>query len=85
VMIETAVRTGTQTEWVGITGQWLSLGVGVFTAAEALWHVAKAVWRETHGEEFFEGPGFLGDEVKQTTRPTLPRDPSGATDALLGK
>ncbi|KAF7972787.1 hypothetical protein HWV62_17064 [Athelia sp. TMB] len=63
VMIETAVRTGTQKEWTGITGQWISLGVGVFTAAEAIWHVVKAIWRERHGENFFEGRGFLGEEI----------------------
>lgn len=65
VMIETAVRTGTQNEWQSITGQWLALGVGVFTAAEALWHVVKAIYRELRGGEFFEGAGFLGDKSTQ--------------------
>ncbi|KAF7972785.1 hypothetical protein HWV62_17060 [Athelia sp. TMB] len=87
VMIETAVRTGTQKEWTGVTGQWLSLGVGVFTAAEAIWHVVKAIWRETHGEEFFEGVGFLGEEVRLAKKPVLVSDPSGSgvTETLLGK
>lgn len=87
VMIETAVRTGTQDEWKSVTGQWISLGVGVFTAAEAIWHVLKAVWRETHGGEFFEGTGFLGDKSANLggSVPLMVREGSDATQKLLGE
>ncbi|KZP10932.1 hypothetical protein FIBSPDRAFT_872087, partial [Athelia psychrophila] len=85
VMIETAVRTGTQSEWESVTGQWLALGVGVFTAAEALWHVLKALNRELRGGEFFEGAGFLGDKsTHQDDMRLLVRDGSEVTSTLLG-
>lgn len=88
VMIETAVRTGTQSQWKTVTGQWLSLGVGVFTAAEAIWHVIKGIYSELTGGEFSEDSDFLGGDSKNqrsSTIPLLSRQGSGASEALLQK
>ena len=54
VMIEQTVKKGGQSDWLKITGQWLSLGLGVFTAAEAMWHVMKNTYRELSGGKFHE-------------------------------
>jgi len=64
VLIENSVRRGTQSEWVKSTGQWLALGVGFCTAAEALWHVLKNTYRELSGGTFAEGEEdhFLREE-----------------------
>lgn len=67
VMIETAVRTGTQSQWKTITGQWLALGVGVFTAAEAVWHMVRAIYRELRGGEFSEDAESSAVDDKKTT------------------
>jgi hypothetical protein len=53
-MVEGSVRRGTQGEWVTITGQWLALGVGFCTAAEAAWHGLCSIYRELSGGTFNE-------------------------------
>lgn len=60
--IEGTVRRGTQGEWVSITGQWLALGVGFCTAAEAAWHGLRSIYRELSGGSFHEEDDQKGDK-----------------------
>ena len=65
LMVEQTVRRGSQDEWMGVTGQWLALGVGFFTAAEAVWHALRNTYREILGGAFSENNHFLGGGGKQ--------------------
>ncbi|KII96167.1 hypothetical protein PLICRDRAFT_35098 [Plicaturopsis crispa FD-325 SS-3] len=88
VMIETTVRTGTQGEWVHITGQWLALGVGVFTAAEALWHLIRNMFTEFSGGPFdpeahFVREGDRSEEGGVVLRQTRVRKHFSDAESLL--
>ncbi|KII91269.1 hypothetical protein PLICRDRAFT_38005 [Plicaturopsis crispa FD-325 SS-3] len=80
-MIETAVRRGTQDEWVHITGQWLTLGVGVFTAAEALWHLLRNMFTEFTGGPFDPEAHFVRNGGRSEEGAVLTR---GRQTAVVG-
>ncbi|KAK3353707.1 hypothetical protein B0T25DRAFT_518717 [Lasiosphaeria hispida] len=63
-LVESTVRRGKEDEWLGDTGQWLALGVGVGTFLESSWYLSKAVYREmADGKAYCDDLRFLGGEV----------------------
>lgn len=58
--VEGTVRRGSQRVVMQSTGQWLALGLGVATLAEAIWQVLKAVRRE-----LILGEPFSEDKIKE--------------------
>lgn len=70
-MVEDTARKGSQAAWVGLTGQWLALGVGVCTASEAIWSALRAVYRELSGGEFSTDGHFFGVDEKKWIHKTI--------------
>ena len=80
VMIEQTMRKGGQSAWLKITGQWLSLGVGVFAAAEAMWHMAKYTYRELSGGRFHEEDYSAVGKDEEKGGPVFPKDQEASKD-----
>ena len=72
-LVESTVRRGREKEWIGDTGQWLALGVGVGTFLESLWYLVQAVCREmVKGDSYCEDLGFLGGPKRSHRRGPAP-------------